>query len=80
MCKQADVGTLLKLCLVSFGMLELAGTVLYRHIVITTVDGLYRLLAQVRLQSTLFVLFSSRIQKLIVAPAVSRRLSHLESR
>ena len=40
-CKQADEATLVQLCLVSFGMLELAGPVLYRHVNINLIEEIY---------------------------------------
>ena len=40
-CEQADEATLVQLCLVSLGMLELAGRILYRHVHITTAERLH---------------------------------------
>lgn len=40
-CEQADEATLVQLCLVSFGMLELAGPVLYRHVNINLIEEIY---------------------------------------
>lgn len=41
MCRQSDSPTLYNLCLVSFGMLQLAGPELCRDVEIASLDGLY---------------------------------------
>ena len=50
-CEQADEATLVQLCLVSFGMLELAGPLLYRHVNIATVDRMHSFYIKVSLSS-----------------------------
>lgn len=39
-CKQADQSTVAQLCLVSFGMVELAGPVLYEHVALASPEAI----------------------------------------